>query len=193
MSLKKFDRMNFNYLKEKMRDNWERYCSDQNQTRGIKPLRLDNKDNHSNAYFWVGVLHHTVLCDYTSTLPDTARHLWEERDRNNLRMKKTNLVIAHLNTYEGIIAQLLFKGIKISEEVRALILMSSMPPSWETFVTVVYNASFTRMTYAFVTCSIHSEDACRKTFVQTTSCEAYVVQGTSGQQHRQWGTGHSNL
>ena len=39
-------------------------------------------------------------------------------------------------------------------EFHALILMSNLPPSWETFVTTVRNASSTSMTYASGTGSI---------------------------------------
>jgi hypothetical protein len=58
-------------------------------------------------------------------------------------MKESDSITAHLNDYEGIISQVLAQGMTIDDELKALLLMSSLPPSWETFVTTVCNASAT--------------------------------------------------
>ena len=63
----------------------------------------------------------------------------------------------------------------IDEALRALIWMGTLPSTFETLVTTVYNASNTKTTYTSATCSILSEDTPRKSFEQTTSSEAYVV------------------
>jgi hypothetical protein len=74
----------------------------------------------------------------------------------------------------------------IDDELKALLLMTSLPPSWETFVTTVCNASATTFKYSETTSSILSEDAWRKTFVQNSANEAYTVQSTGDrQQHRE--------
>jgi hypothetical protein len=63
--------------------------------------------------------------------------------------------------------------------------MSSLPPSWETFVMTICNASATALKYSETKSSILSEDARRKTFVQNSASEAYTVQSTDDrQQHR---------
>jgi hypothetical protein len=80
-------------------------------------------------------------------------------------MKESNLIIAHLNDHEGITSQLSAQGMTINDELKALFLMSSLPPSWETFVMTVCNASTTVVKYFETTSSILSEDARRKTFV----------------------------
>jgi hypothetical protein len=54
-------------------------------------------------------------------------------------MKESNLITAHLNDYEGLISQLSAQGMTIDDELKALLLMSSLPLSWETFVTTVCN------------------------------------------------------
>jgi hypothetical protein len=100
-------------------------------------------------------------------------------------MKESDSITAHLNDYEGIISQLSAQGMTIDNELKALLLMSSLPPSWETFVTTVCNASATAVKYSETTSSILSENARRKTFVQNSANEAYTVQGTGDrQQHR---------
>jgi hypothetical protein len=73
----------------------------------------------------------------------------------------------------------------IDDELKALLLMSTLPPSWETFVTTVCNASAAAVKYSKTTSSILSEDARRKTFVQKSASEAYTIQSTGDrQQHR---------
>ena len=72
----------------------------------------------------------------------------------------------------------------IEEELRALILLSSMSSSWETFVTTICKASSMAITYASATGAILSEDARRKSFEKNMLGEAYAVQDTSDRHHR---------
>ena len=55
----------------------------------------------------------------------------------NLRMKESDSVQAHLNEYESLSSQISSQGTKIEDELKAMILMSSLPSSWETVVTTV--------------------------------------------------------
>jgi hypothetical protein len=134
----------------------------------------------------------TTSKELWKTLSDTyekkvaATKIYLIRRLHNLRMKESDLITAHLNNYEeGIISQLSAKGITIDDELKALLLMSSLPASWETFVTTICNVSATAVKYSETTSSILSEDARRKTFVQTSANEAYTVQSTGDrQQHR---------
>jgi hypothetical protein len=87
------------------------------------------------------------------------RHLY------NLRMKESDSITAQLNDYEGIIFQLSTKGMAIDDELKALLLMSGLPLSWETFITTICNASAMAVKYSKITSSILSEDARRKMFV----------------------------
>jgi hypothetical protein len=66
----------------------------------------------------------------------------------------------------------------IDNELKALLLMSSLPLSWETFVTTVCNTSATAVKYCETKSSILSKDDRRKTFVQNSASEAYTVQST---------------
>jgi hypothetical protein len=87
-------------------------------------------------------------------------------------MKESDSITAHLIDYEGIISQLSAQGMTIDDELKALLLMSSLPPSWETFVTTVCKVLATAVKYSETTSSILSEDAWRKTFVQNSVSEA---------------------
>ena len=93
-------------------------------------------------------------------------------------MKEYDSVTAHISAYETLIVQLSSQGMSIEDKLRALILLSNLPPSWETFVTTICNASIMAMTYASATGSIISEDARHKSFEQSISGEAYIVQDT---------------
>ena len=93
----------------------------------------------------------------------------------NLRMKESDSVTTRLSANESLIAPLSSQGMTIEEELRALILMISLPPTWETFVITICNTFTTTMTYASTTEDILSEDAQRKSFEHNMSSEAYAV------------------
>jgi hypothetical protein len=93
-------------------------------------------------------------------------------------MKESDSITAHLNEYEGVISQLSAQGMTIDDELKALMLMSTLPLSWETFVMTVCNESAAAVKYSETTSFIMSEDAQRKTFVQNSASEAYTVQST---------------
>ena len=61
------------------------------------------------------------------------------------------------------------QGTAIEDELRAMILMSSLPSSWETFVTTVCNASTTVVKYSKVTSAILTEAARRKSFAKDST------------------------
>ena len=47
----------------------------------------------------------------------------------------------HLNNFQGIMNQLSAMGIKFDEEIQGLLLLGSLPDSWETFRTSLSNSS----------------------------------------------------
>jgi hypothetical protein len=123
----------------------------------------------------------TTVNELWKTLSDTyekmvaATKIYLIRRLYNLWMKESDSITAHLNDYEGIISQLSAQGMTIDDELKALLLMSTLPQSWETFVMTVCNASAAATKYSETTSSILSEDARRKTFVQNSASEAYTV------------------
>ena len=92
-------------------------------------------------------------------------------------MKGSDSVQAHLNEYESLSSQISSQGTEIEDELRAMLLMSSLPSSWETFVTTVCNASTTVVKYSGVSSAILTEATRRKSFAKDLADEAYVVQG----------------
>jgi hypothetical protein len=159
MSIRKFDGTNFNFWKKQMQD----YLI----VRGdIDPIenatapatyklevwaKLDRVARatirmHLSESVYYTVLACTAASELWKTLSDTyekkvaATKIYLIRRLYNLRMKESDSITAHLNDYEGIISQLSAQGMTIDDELKALLLMSTVPPSWETFVTTVCNA-----------------------------------------------------
>jgi hypothetical protein len=119
--------------------------------------------------------------DNERTVEDAVGHLRKEGGRHKDLSYPAPLQLTDetiLSDYEGIISQLSAQGMTIDNELKALLLMSTLPPSWETFVTTVRNASAVAVKYSKTTSSILSEDARRKTFVQNSTSKAYTVQST---------------
>ena len=85
----------------------------------------------------------------------------------------------HLNEYGSLRSQISAKGTTIKDELREMLLMSSLPSSWETFITTVCNASKTVVKYSEVTSAILTEVARRKSFAKDSEDEAYLVQGST--------------
>ena len=119
------------------------------------------------------------------TLSDTyekkvaATYIYLTRGLYNLRMKESDSVQTHLNEYESLSSQISAQGTAIEDELRAMLLMSSLPSSWETFVTTVCNASTTAVKYSEVTSAILTEAAWKKSLAKDSEDEAYILQGSA--------------
>ena len=58
----------------------------------------------------------------------------------NLKMSKGGLVVEHLNSFNTVVNQLVSMGIKFDEEICALILLASLPNSWEPMIVAITNS-----------------------------------------------------
>ena len=99
----------------------------------------------------------------------------------NPRMKESDSVQTHLNEYKSLSSQISAQGTTIEDELRAMLFMSSLPLSWETFVTTVCNASTAAVKYSEVTSAILTEASQRKLFAKDSADESHVVQGLADQ------------
>ena len=198
MSLRRFDGSNFNFWKEQMQD----YLIVKGQ---IDPIENEVAPDIYKANEWQKLdrivratirMHLSESVYFTVQSYETTFELWKKlletyekkvastkmyliRRLYNLRMKESDSVQAHLNEYESLSSQITSQGTTIEDELRAMILMSSLPSSWETFVTTVCNASTTAIKYSEVTSAILTEAARRKYFTKDSVEEAYVVQGST--------------
>ena len=58
-----------------------------------------------------------------------------------MRMVDGSSVAEHLNSFNTVTNQLASVGIKFDDEIRALLMLSSLPDSWDGLVTAVSNSS----------------------------------------------------
>jgi hypothetical protein len=146
MSLRKFDRTNFNFLKEQMQD----YLIVRGQIDPIKhekpPMTLYTPEEWAKLDRVARVTIRMHLVYYMVQLYKRSNELWKTLSNTyerkvaatkiylirclyNLRMKESDLITTHLNEYEGVVSQLSAQGMTIDDELKALLLMSSFPPS----------------------------------------------------------------
>ncbi|KAK8650924.1 hypothetical protein V6N13_140545 [Hibiscus sabdariffa] len=72
-------------------------------------------------------------------------------------------MIEHLKTFKGHVNQLSMIEMKIDDELQALLLLSSLPESWDTLVVTLSNsAPYGKLTTDIVLDSLMNEDARRK-------------------------------
>ena len=98
------------------------------------------------------VAHNVVKEKTTADLMKALSDMYEKSSANNkvhlmkklfnLKMVENALVAQHLNEFKTITNQLLFVEIDFDDEIRALIVLASLPNSWEAMRMAVSN--FTR-------------------------------------------------
>ena len=57
----------------------------------------------------------------------------------NLKYKDANSVAKHLSNFQGLLNELSTMKLELDDEVQALLLLSSLPDSWETLVVSLSN------------------------------------------------------
>ena len=152
MSLRKF----FNFWKEQMQDylivkGQIDLIETENPPEAYKPKEWQKQDRivrvtirmHLSESVYFTVQSCSTTFKLWKTLSDTyekkvvAIKIYLIRRLYNLRMKEFDSVQTHLNKYESLSSQISAQGKTIKDELRAMLLMSSLPSSWETFFTTV--------------------------------------------------------
>jgi hypothetical protein len=96
-----------------------------------------------------------------------------------LEYRDGSSVIEHLNVFQGHINQLSAMKINLDDEVQALLLLSSLPDSWNTLVVSLSNsAPDGKLTLEMVKNSLLNEEARRKERGNSlsSSSDAYVAE-----------------
>jgi len=63
------------------------------------------------------------------------------RDFVNLKYKDGEDASVHINEFQGFLNQLSLMNLELADEMEALILLSSLPDSWETLVVSLSNST----------------------------------------------------
>ena len=81
----------------------------------------------------------------------------------NLKYREGSNMTEHLNDFQGLVNQLTAMKLVLEDEIQALLLLSSLPESWETLVVSVSNSAPNgTLTLAMVKDSLINEEARRK-------------------------------
>ncbi|KAF7113203.1 hypothetical protein RHSIM_RhsimUnG0150200 [Rhododendron simsii] len=95
----------------------------------------------------------------------------------NLKYKDGRSVAEHMSDFQGLINQLSMMKLVLDEELQALLLLSSLPDSWETLVVTISNSAPSGMvTMDMVKDGMFNEEARRKEQGTLVDTKALVVQ-----------------
>ncbi len=93
-----------------------------------------------------------------------------------MEYKDGQSMIEHLNNFKGLVNQLVKADMKIEDELQALLLLSSLPESWDTLVVTLSNsAAEGKLTMDTVSDSLLGEEARRKERGTTSHSEANAI------------------
>lgn len=97
-----------------------------------------------------------------------------------LQYKDGNSIVVHMNEFQGVVNQLAGMKMKLEDELQALLLLSSLPDSWDTLVVSLSNsAPDGKMTMDMVTTSLLNEESRRKESGFSSQVEANVIPESS--------------
>ena len=113
--------------------------------------------------------------------PSANNKVYLMRKLFNLRKEKSTFVVQHLNEFNTITNQLSTVGIEFDDEVHALILLDSLPNSWEAMRMTVSNfAGKSKLKYDDIRDLILSEEVRRRDAnIDNAQDQAFVTENKS--------------
>ena len=94
----------------------------------------------------------------------------------NLKYKDGNSVTEHLSNFQGLLNELFTMKLELDDEVQALLLLSSLPNTWETLVVSLSNSTPNGViTINMVKNIMFNEKARRKELGISSNTEALVI------------------
>jgi len=97
-------------------------------------------------------------------------------------------MIEHLNTFKGTVNQLTKADMKIDDELQTLLLLSSLPESWDTLVVTLSNSTpYGKLVMDSVTDSLLSEESRRRERVFYNQFEENIVDNRGMSKNRERG------
>ena len=200
---------NYSYWKPMMEDHL--YCKDLHE-----PITCQNKPEEMKDKEWelqnrkaVAVIRKYIdrsLFEHVSTYTN-AYELWTKlesliqkktpRNKAHLVRRLVKLeyldgqnMIEHLNTFKGIVNQLIKSEMKIDDELQTLLLLSSLPESWDTLVVTLSNSTPEgKLSMDSVTDSLLNEESRRRERGLNNQFEANVVENRGRSKNRGKGGG----
>ncbi|KAK9906214.1 hypothetical protein M0R45_002714 [Rubus argutus] len=109
----------------------------------------------------------------------------------NLKYRDGISVTEHMNNFQGVINQLTTMEMKIDDEMQALLLLGSLPDSWETFVVTVSNsAPDGKLSMSNVKDNLQNEETRRKSSGASSSGSQVFVVENRGRSKSRGPKGH---
>ena len=98
-----------------------------------------------------------------------------------MEYKDGQSMIEHLNNFKGFVNQLSKIDMKLDDEIQAILLLTSLPESWDALVVTLSNSTPDgKLTMDTVCDSLLNEEARRKERGITSNSEANVIDNRSG-------------
>ncbi|KAA8537952.1 hypothetical protein F0562_027468 [Nyssa sinensis] len=102
----------------------------------------------------------------------------------NMKFREGGLIAYHLNEFQSVVNQLATMKMVIKDELQALLLLSSLPDSWETLVVIVRNSTPDgKLSMGQVSCSLFNEETRRK-LAGTDNAQALVSENGERSKNR---------
>jgi hypothetical protein len=103
--------------------------------------------------------------------------IYLNRQLYSLRMKEGTKVDDPLNTFNTLIVQLSCMEVKFEDEDKAIILLCSLPKSWDNLVTSISFISTKVLDYDYVVGALLVEEMRIKSIKETSTSKAFMIRG----------------
>ncbi|GKU91221.1 hypothetical protein SLEP1_g5121 [Rubroshorea leprosula] len=197
LTMIKLNTSNYSLWKTLMED--KLFCKDLYdpiEHKGIKPAEINDADWKKidrkacgviRKWVDMSMIHHVAQEKESYKLWTKLEELFERKNALkkaslirklvNLKYKEGKNVFEHLNSFQEILNELVTMKLAIDDEVQALILLSSLPDSWETLAVTLSNSTRDgEMTLQLVKDNILSEESKRKEQgIMSSESEALVT------------------
>jgi hypothetical protein len=110
--------------------------------------------------------------------------IYLKRQLYSLRMKEGTTIVDHLNTFNTLIVQLTSMEVKFKDEDKAIILLCSLPESWDNLVTSISFSSIDVLDYDSIVGALLAEEMRRKSSQETSTSEAMLVRGRTKEKNQ---------
>ena len=98
-----------------------------------------------------------------------------------MKMKEGTPMETHLNEFNGLVSKLIAQKMNIDEDMKAVLLLCTLPESWDTFRTAMSNnaPAFTGLSYIDVESSLLTEEMNRRNNQSGKASSALNARGRS--------------
>ena len=128
-------------------------------------------------------------------IPSASNKVFIMKKLYNLKMKEGGVMLNHLNEFNTLASQLISVGIPLDDEIKAILLLRSLPNSWEGVVMAVSTsiAAKNKLKFDEVAATLLSEDMRRKHH-ESSSSDALTVVSTDnrGRSHERGRNNNNN-